>query len=964
MSIQSSELFKTGSSSRWLANQAGSSANMIEKMIRDELRRGDFSKMPERVVRIEELVNEHVLESGRERELLLLAAVLLEGGGETRAAYRFAGRLLAEKERLDQAFLSRLRRFRIRLALNRGDLMEARAEVSLTERVVMETLRGLGEVNETVDQEDVSKVTVATWLLSAEVSLAEKRLDQALQDLSNARSCMNGGAQSSDESVMFELLSALVCVNLDDTGGAPALAYLYQRHVNQGSESQVQALTSARVAAAAGDMRHVNGISESEALRWRGYGPDPDVVEHYLREGAPAGTSEALLEKLPSPHELIAVLDENLIELRRNDAERQVRPVANVDLLPLSVLFEYFPLEEITGMFDYNGKTGQLEIDWSSCNEAIVREAVEVGAVSDVALRCKGGTIYLHDGSYVDASLHSSEAELRAMSAVDVIFELFRISSARLPGAGIRQFQSGAEGTRISEVINLKPNKLNLDLARRLDHLRSGKSDEAVADDELDLDSAFAAWETPGQLSRMASETTSESEDSEREVNVSVGDLSSLGAIVSSPDVVSLELSVVQCLAEVGVSDSRIEIVVTESGERLRECGLSPALCDVWGTYEVGMCTVALALRKGVRVLNPESVDVIMKVAVQRLRTLPSSHLAVKMNAPGFIAEDPRSQKVLSQLRDIAVLDGVDNAQKITHVLLLGERGVGKELIAKLIHDWSRRSREKYHVINLGAIARELAVAELFGSKKGSFTSSVADRIGYIQKAENGTLFVDELDEGSDSMQALLKRVVQFGTYNVVGSPHERLCNVRFIAASNRVLAIKPDLKDRFWIVEVPALRERRADIAPLAQSFASQHEFSLPEPVLSYLTGLRWPGNVRQLQTVVHRVCAIAKAPDEVTLAAFESAVRESGSNPGVSDFGTDQFPPLRVGETLRDRLNAQEQWQIQNALRFTNWNKTATARLLGISRPNLRERMKALGMSMEKPQDSGTVGDESAGD
>jgi DNA-binding NtrC family response regulator len=121
---------------------------------------------------------------------------------------------------------------------------------------------------------------------------------------------------------------------------------------------------------------------------------------------------------------------------------------------------------------------------------------------------------------------------------------------------------------------------------------------------------------------------------------------------------------------------------------------------------------------------------------------------------------------------------------------------------------------------------------------------------------------------------------------------------------------------------------------------------------VLSYLTGLQWPGNVRQLQTVVHRVCAIAKTADEVNLVAFESAVRESGNNPGVSDFGTDQFPPLRVGETLRDRLNAQEQWQIQNALRFTNWNKTATARLLGISRPNLRERMKALGMSLERPQ------------
>jgi DNA-binding NtrC family response regulator len=108
--------------------------------------------------------------------------------------------------------------------------------------------------------------------------------------------------------------------------------------------------------------------------------------------------------------------------------------------------------------------------------------------------------------------------------------------------------------------------------------------------------------------------------------------------------------------------------------------------------------------------------------------------------------------------------------------------------------------------------------------------------------------------------------------------------------------------------------------------------------------------------------VCAIAKTADEVNLAAFESAVRECGNNPGVSDFGTDQFPPLGVGETLRDRLNAHEQLLIERALRFTKWNKTATARLLGLSRPNLRERMRVLGMSMEKPEDSGAAEDERA--
>src|SRR5829696_7671770 len=203
MSTQQQSQFFESSSSRWLANQAASSANMIEKMVRAELRQGDFSKMHERVARIEELVREHVLETARERELLLLAALFVEGGGDTRTAYRLSGKLVADKGRLERSFLGSLRRFRARLALNRGDTKEARAEVTLTERVVMETARGLGEITETIDHED----------------------------LANARSCMtSSGCRTSDESAVFELLSALACVSLNDVGGAAALAHLYNSH--------------------------------------------------------------------------------------------------------------------------------------------------------------------------------------------------------------------------------------------------------------------------------------------------------------------------------------------------------------------------------------------------------------------------------------------------------------------------------------------------------------------------------------------------------------------------------------------------------------------------------------------------------------------------------------------------------------------------------------------------------------
>ena len=951
MSTQQSQFFVVSSGSRWLANQAASSASMIEKMVREELRRGDFSKMHERVTRIEELVNEHVLETARERELLLLAAVLLEGGGETRAAYRLSGKLLADKERLEHSFLSSLRRFRVRLALNRGDIREARAEVALTERVVMETLRGLGEITETIDQEDLSHVTAATWLVSAEVSLAERELDQALQDLANARSCMTvSGCRVPDESASFELLSALACVSLNDMGGAAALAHLYNSHVILRSESSVEALTSARISAAVGDMAHTTGISEAESLRWRRYGPEPDVVQHYLREGSSVPATAMVEHKLPMPHELIAALDHSVIDV--NVKAAVVEHSSNPDLLPMSFLFEYFLLEEVTGMFDYNLKTGHLTVDWSRCDPVLLNDAVEVGAISEFVLRCKSGTIYLNDGSYVDAVLDSSEDHLRNISATDVIFELFRISTAGLPGAGARQFQGGPEAIRLPEVINLRPNKFNLDLTKRLDHMRCGTSDVEVEVDEFELDAAFASWESSAQ--KALNERVGDRDEELVEVSVGRG-LPTLLPVLSAEDVVSLELSVIECLASIGVAQSRIEIVSTESGEKLRECGLSAEFCDKWGTYCVGRLTLVLGLGKSIRVDSSETVDVILKVAGQRLRTLPGSKVTRKIDVSGFIAEDPGMQGVLSQLREIALLDGCDNREKMSHVLLIGERGTGKEVLAHLIHQWSRRSGEAFQVVNLGGITKELAPAEIFGSKKGSFTGSVSDRIGYIEKAENGTLFLDELDEADERTQALLKRPVQEGTYNVVGCPDERLCNVRFVAATNRGLdeegCIKKDLKDRFWRVEVPPLRERRGDISALAQYFASEHGYGLPEPVLSYLTELQWPGNVRQLQTVVERVCAVVKTKDEVNLAAFEHAVRESGNNPAVF-IGEQQFPPLGVGETLKDRLDAQERWHISNALNFTNWHKTEAAQLLGMRRQTMHERMKALGMSLDKPR------------
>jgi len=914
-------------------------------MVKDELRRGDFLQVQSRVGRIEELVNEHLLETEQERSLLLLAAELLEGAGETRKAYQLTGRLLADEERLGHEFLSALRRFRTRLALNASDVASARSEVSLTDRVVMETLRGFGEVEQTVD-EDLSKVSAATWLLSAEISLAEREYERSLQDLADARSRMSSGVvKHIDESVMFELLSALVLVGISDGAGAPALAYLYEMHVALRDESAVSAAVRARIAAAAGDMGNVVGLSASEIARWRAYGPDAEIVQHYLLQGASGpGLSDAL-SRLPPPSELLAAVDETLGLVQVPHQDMAVAEAVKPGLLPMSFLFEFFRLEEVTGMFDYNLKTGHLVVDWSDCDEELLSSAAAAGAISELALCCKSGTIYMNKGSYVDAVLNSEDPDLLGMSVQDVIFEIFRISTAGIPGAGARQFVGGSEVARIPERVNLRPNQFNLDLTKRLDHLRSGRTDEEQADEDVDLDLVFVNWQT----ARTVQQNVPADVVSGRVEIPASGMTKLLLGILEAADVVSLQLRVIECLGALGLSGVRLEIELANCGGKFRECGLSAEVCDVWGTYQAGPLVMIVSFRKGVEVGCREEIDVVMKAALERLRSLPGQRIVGVVDSPGFIAADPVTQALLANLRDLALLDGVSGSkQTLKHLLLEGERGTGKELLARLIHGWSGRAQEKFIVANLGAITKELAAAEFFGYKKGAFTGAENDHVGYVGKAEGGTLFLDELDEADERMQALLKRVVEYGTYNVVGSAEELTCDVRFVAARNRFGAgedfIKADLRDRFTRVWVPPLRERRGDIGPLAESFSKPYR--LPQTALGYFEGFEWPGNVRQLQTVVERVCLLAKSEEELTLSAFEASVRETGPNPALVLLEHGGFDPLEVGETYKDRMNKTSRQLIKYYLDFTGWNKTNTASLLGMTRQNLSDLIKSRGI------------------
>jgi len=925
---------------RWVANQAVSSAGQVEKMVLRELRAGDFSQLPVRLERIEQLVSGHLLGAEDERRLLLLGARFLEAAGDTRRARRIVGTLLSDRDTLQGEFYADLRRFRTRLVLNAGDIDNARWEIDRIDRVVTETTESFGSIKEVVDS-DASLVSAATWLLEVEICLEEGNVKRGLQCLANALRSMQSGVSSVDETATFELLSAALLLVSGDDSAVPALAYLYRTYVGPGGS--VESCVRARIAAVVGDVQNVAGISEAEVRRWRRYGPRYELVSRFLTDDFTPVAPIDFSAHLPSaqtgamPFSRRSEVSEETLVSDRN------RPESGVDY-PMSFLFSAHGLEEIATHFDYHLKTGPVMIDWSECDRSVIEEAIEGGAIAAIALRCERGVVYFNNGSYVDAVLEGLERDDVGLSVEDVIFELFRITMAGLPGAFGRQLASGPGAARVPEMVNHRPNSLNIDLMRRLDHLRSGGS---LADiEDTDIDAAFASW--PAESSAVVSSPVELVGVSDLVAEGDHGFLGSLLSLTEAGSVRNLYQHLCGAVTTLGLEDPFIAINVAGSGESLIESGSLPKGYSVWAQSNGGPVCVELSLRSGVEANCREAVQLLLNAATQRLRLMPGLELPGKVEIPDFVAEDLVTQTLLTNLRHYALLDGIK--QPARAILLTGERGTGKELLARAIHQWSARSDKTFRAVNFGGVSKELAAAEIFGARKGAYTGADKDRKGYIQDAEGGTLFLDELDEANENVQAMLKRVIQFSVYYEVGSPEERRSNVRFVAATNVVgsdSSIKRDLRDRFLEVRVPPLRERRGDIRSMAESFAAQHSYGLSDSVLGFLETLDWPGNVRQLQNVVERSCAVVKSADELTLDLFEKSAIEERARVVASESLGGEYAPLEVGETLKMRRKKVDVFHIGKVLGECNGNIKHAAERLGMTEPGVRDRVKELNIS-----------------
>ncbi len=386
-----------------------------------------------------------------------------------------------------------------------------------------------------------------------------------------------------------------------------------------------------------------------------------------------------------------------------------------------------------------------------------------------------------------------------------------------------------------------------------------------------------------------------------------------------------------------------------------------------YGTVE----SAVQALRSGaVDFLTKPIVDEELRISLERAlrqhelkreNTTMKSRLEHSFGLGNMVGTDHRMQKIYETVHAVA--------SSRTTVLMSGESGVGKSMIAKAIHQESNRSTEPYVELACGSIPETLLESELFGHVKGAFTGAHADKAGKFLAADGGTLFLDEINSASPGMQLKLLRVLQERKFEPVGSNETIEVDVRVILASNQDLEqlvakgdFRQDLYYRINVVkiEMPPLRERVGDIANLAQHFLDQQaqelgrQFSgFSSEALDALRRYAYPGNVRELSNIVERAAVLSRSQtiglDDLPPHVIE---RDSSTAPQlIADAPDSQWEPM----TLSEAMTRPERAFILRALEANEWNRQQTAEVLGINRTTLYKKMKQLGIDPEEHAKAG---------
>ncbi len=383
---------------------------------------------------------------------------------------------------------------------------------------------------------------------------------------------------------------------------------------------------------------------------------------------------------------------------------------------------------------------------------------------------------------------------------------------------------------------------------------------------------------------------------------------------------------------------------------------LRPELYPVVMTAHVSVETAAQSVGEG-------AIDYVSKpLTVEQIRAITARAQSFRRGPRGGAddkqAEPPASAIIGKSPGMLAVYKAIARvAPSNANVLITGASGTGKELVARAIHQHSPRAQQPFTPVNCGSFTETILESELFGHEKGAFTGADATRKGLVEATDGGTLFLDEITETTLGFQVKLLRFIQEQQVRRLGANKYIPVDVRILAASNRDVAalirqglFREDLYYRLSVVQivVPALEERREDIALLVRHFLRQfnskndRNVSIEGAAVDRLCDMPWPGNVRELENTVNRL-AIFAAVGQITLADVE-AERERA----VAEA------PIPTATALPERLQELERVHIERILRETHGNKSEAARRLGIERKTLYKKSLRLGINLHTPDKS----------
>jgi len=342
-----------------------------------------------------------------------------------------------------------------------------------------------------------------------------------------------------------------------------------------------------------------------------------------------------------------------------------------------------------------------------------------------------------------------------------------------------------------------------------------------------------------------------------------------------------------------------------------------------------------------------EDVTITVRRLLEHKRVLVENEalrrqLSQVVGARNFIGDSPSLRRIMDLLEKVIPTK--------SNILVLGESGTGKGMIAEVVHYGSPRRDKPFMSINCSAIPETLLESELFGYRKGAFTGASGDKTGLLVMADEGTLFLDEIGDMPLAIQAKVLKVLETGEVLPLGDTRVRKIDVRVIAATNKDIArliseklFREDLYYRLNVFEItlPALRERPEDLRILAHHFAERFAseagkkgLGISEEALQAMLGYPWPGNVRELRNVIERAVVLCQE-DQIRVEDLPDKVREHEA---------------LKGQTLKDLLNNFERQVILDALDARGWNKEKTALALDVDVATLYRKMKKLGIGLDK--------------